>query len=67
MVGTIMLVMLLGVVLSALSAVALWRQMVGDDLSIGKLIFLVWMPGAIGGLLVVIASILLVANVIKGM
>lgn len=67
MIGTIILVMLLGVLLSALSAIALWRQMVGDDFSIGKIIFLVWMPGAVGGLLVVISSILLVANVIKGM
>lgn len=67
MVGAIVLVLLLGILLSALAAVALWRQMVGGNFSFGGLIFLVWMPGAIGGLLVAVSGILLMAKLIKGM
>ncbi len=58
MIGTILAVLLLGVLLSVLSVVGIWRQFEGE-FSIGKMIFLVWLPGTVGGLLV--------AKVIKGM
>lgn len=60
-------ILLLGILLSVLSAVALWRQIEGDGFSIGKMIFLVWLPGAAGGLMVVVGTVLLVAKAIKGM
>lgn len=60
-------ILVLGIVLSVLAAASMWRQFENGTISIGKLIFLVWLPGAIGGLLVVVSGVLLVARLIKGM
>jgi hypothetical protein len=60
-------IMVLGIVLSMLAAAAMWRQFENGTFSFGKLIFLVWLPGTIGGLLVLASTVLLVARLIKGM
>lgn len=59
--------LLLGVLLSVASAVALWTQLDKGEFSFGKMIFLVWLPGVAGGLLVAVSIVLLVVKTIKGM
>jgi hypothetical protein len=59
--------LLLGVLLSVASAVALWTQLDKGEFSFGKMIFLVWLPRVAGSLLVTVSIVLLIAKMIKGM
>lgn len=53
-------VMLLGLLLSAVVPIILWHRL--DSIRFEKIFFLIWTPGA---LMVIVASILLLATLIK--
>jgi len=59
--------LVLGVLLAVASACSLWLQMDRGEFSFGRMIFLVWLPGMAGGLLMVVSIVLLIAKAIKGM
>jgi uncharacterized membrane protein len=59
--------LIVGIVLVAFATIMFWRQIVLDEFSIGRLIFGVWIPGMIGGLMVITFLVLFIANTIKRM
>ena len=59
--------LIVGIVLVTLAAIMFWRQIDGDEFSFGRIIFGVWLPGMIGGLMILSFWVLLIASAIKRM
>lgn len=57
--------LIVGIILVALAAVMLWRQIDGAEFSFGRLILGVWLPGMIGGLMIITFWVMLIASAIR--
>jgi hypothetical protein len=51
----------------AFATIMFWKQIDADGFSVGRLIFGVWLPGMVGGLMVITFWILLVVSAVKRM
>jgi hypothetical protein len=59
--------LIVGIALVTFAAIMFWQQINRDEFSIGRIILGIWLPGMIGGLMVITFWVLLIANAIKRM